>query len=151
MSLNLKMTRNASTARRTHERELIFDLVDTLRGHFSADDLVFGLHRRGQRVSRATVYRTLDLLVNRGMLQRVSMDEGGFLYEHIHGRKQHAHLYCVDCGQVFDYPMPVLGRLPQRVQREAGFEAEHLLLRVCGHCKRCRNRRVRAGRKARPE
>lgn len=147
MSLNIN-TSEAATSRRTRERELIFDFVETLHGHFSADDLFFGLHRRGQRVSRATVYRTLDLLVDRGMLQRVPMDQGGFLYEHIHGRKQHAHLYCLGCGRLTDYPMPSLGLIPGRVRRQAGFEAEHMLLRVCGYCKRCRNRQRRKAAKA---
>ncbi|MHB8484128.1 MAG: Fur family transcriptional regulator [Candidatus Acidiferrales bacterium] len=140
MSPDIIKTASGSMTRRTRERELICDFVETLRGHFSADDLLFGLHRRGRRVSRATVYRTLDLLVDRGMLQRVPMDQGGFLYEHIHGRKQHAHLYCLSCGRLADYPMPSLGLIPGRVQRKAGFKAEHMLLRVCGYCRRCHRR-----------
>ncbi|HVA72129.1 MAG TPA: transcriptional repressor [Candidatus Limnocylindrales bacterium] len=148
MSLNIKTPMKAATARRTREREMIFDFVATLRRHFSADDVLFGLHRRSQRVSRATVYRTLDLLVAGGALQRLPMDQGGFLYEHHHGRKQHAHLYCLGCGALVDYPMGALGRLPQRVRREVGFEAAHLLLRVCGYCKRCGSRQRRAASKA---
>ena len=77
MSLNIIKTKSA-TSRHTRERELIFDFVETLHGHFSADDLFFGLHHRGQRVSRATVYRTLDLLVDRGMLQRVPWTREAF-------------------------------------------------------------------------
>ncbi|MGH9727826.1 MAG: Fur family transcriptional regulator [Candidatus Acidiferrales bacterium] len=141
MSLSIINPVKGATARRTRERELIFDFVETLRGHFSADDLLFGLHRRGRRVSRATVYRTLDLLVDHGMLQRVPVNQGGFLYEHIHGRAQHAHLYCLSCGGLVDYPLPSLGLIPRRVRRQAGFETEHMLVRVCGYCKRCRNKR----------
>ncbi|MGB6481863.1 MAG: transcriptional repressor [Candidatus Acidiferrales bacterium] len=140
MSLSIKHSASSATSRRTRERELIFDFVETLHGHFSADDLLFGLHHRGKRVSRATIYRTLDLLADRGVLQRVPVDEGGFVYEHIHGRSQHAHLFCLSCGKLTDYPMPPLGRLPQRVRQKAGFEMEHLLLRVCGYCKGCRHR-----------
>ncbi|MFZ0334134.1 MAG: Fur family transcriptional regulator [Candidatus Acidiferrales bacterium] len=140
MSLSITHSVSPAASRRTRERELIFDYVETLHGHFSADDLHFGLHHRGKRVSRATIYRTLDLLVDEGVLQRVPVDEGGFVYEHIHGRSQHAHLFCLACGKLVDYPMPMLGRLPQRVRQEAGFQMEHVLLRVCGYCKRCRSR-----------
>lgn len=148
MSLNITLGRamrqrgmagRQALSRRTRERELIFDFVETLHGHFSADDLLFGLHRRGKRVSRATIYRTVDLLVDGGVLQRVPVDEGGFVYEHIHGRTQHAHLFCLRCGRLTDYPMPALGRLPQRVRKQAGFEMEHVLLRVCGYCRKCRH------------
>jgi Fur family transcriptional regulator, ferric uptake regulator len=140
MSLSIKPSVSPASSRRTRERELIFDYVETLHGHFSADDLLFGLHHRGKRVSRATIYRTLDLLVDEDVLQRVPVDEGGFVYEHIHGRSQHAHLFCLACGKLTDYPMPLLGRLSQRVRKKVGFEMEHLLLRVCGYCKRCQNR-----------
>jgi len=143
MSPSLTKAASGAMTRRTRERELIFDFVEALRGHFSADDLLFGLHRRGRRVSRATVYRTLDLLVDQEMLQRVPVNQGGFVYEHIHGRKQHAHLYCLSCGGLVDYPMPLLGLIPRRVRRKTGFEAEHMLLRVCGYCKHCRGKAAR--------
>jgi|SRR5579875_143490 len=141
ISLNINKQKMGKRSRNTHERELIFDFVEAQRGHFSADDLLFGLNRRDKRVSRATIYRTLDLLVDAGVLQRVPVDEGGFLYEHIRGRTQHAHLFCLKCGGLTDYPLPALRRLPMDVKRQRGFEMEHVLLRVCGYCKKCRSRR----------
>jgi len=123
-------------SRRTRERELLLDRLASLPGHFSADDLVLALRR--DRVSRATVYRTLDLLVDQGVLQRVTLDEQGARYEVIHGRAPHAHLFCLGCGRLTDYTVPLLGELPRQVRRQTGFVAEHLLLRVCGYCQRCR-------------
>jgi len=134
MRLNL----NKTQARRTHERALILDQVHTFAGHFSAEDLLYSLGRGGHRVSRATVYRTLDLLVRRGMLQRVQLGDRGGQYEVIRGRPRHAHLFCLKCGWLADYPLAILDKLPQEVRRKAGFEAEDLLLRLSGYCKRCR-------------
>jgi Fur family ferric uptake transcriptional regulator len=125
-------------ARRTQERELILDFLPNLPGHFSADDLLNGLRKEG--VSRATVYRTLDFLVAKGILQRVHLGEEGARYELIAGRPRHAHLLCVGCGELSDYPLPLLARLPGTVARRKGFAVEHLLVRLCGYCRKCRAR-----------
>jgi len=129
-----------AASRRTRERELILDRLPSLPGHFSAEELWLSLAQKGSRVSRATVYRTLDLLVDRGVLQRVHLDEQGARYELIQGRAQHAHLYCLECGRLEDFPLAALQKLPTRVRREMGFDAAHLLLRICGTCARCRRR-----------
>lgn len=123
-------------ARRTAERELILDLLPHLPGHFSAEDVLGGVKSSG--VSRATVYRTLDFLVARGILQRVHLGEPGARYEVIAGRDQHAHLLCLGCGELTDYPLPLLQRLPAAVRRRQGFAVEHLLVRLCGYCHKCR-------------
>ncbi|MGH9556583.1 MAG: Fur family transcriptional regulator [Terriglobales bacterium] len=123
-------------ARRTEERELILDFLPNLPGHFSAEDLLSGLRTSG--VSRATVYRALEFLVAKGVLQRVHLGEEGARYELIAGRDRHAHLLCVGCGELSDYPLPLLKRLPGMVQRRKGFAVEHLLVRLCGYCRKCR-------------
>lgn len=123
--------------RLTQERELILDGVMAAGGHFGAEDLVFVLRKQGRRVSRATVYRTLDLLVQTGVIQRVSVDEGGWQYEVMQGRKPHAHLYCVKCGKLMDYPVRGLEGLHTRVERETKFKPHHHLLRICGICREC--------------
>jgi len=126
-------------ARRTAERELILDLLPHLPGHFNAEDVLGAVKAAG--VSRATVYRTLDFLVARGILQRVHLGEPGARYEVIAGRDQHAHLLCLGCGELTDYPLPLLERLPAAVRRRQGFAVEHLLVRLCGYCRKCRARR----------
>ncbi len=147
MRLSLKSKKLRCQPRRTRERELILDRLPTLPGHFSADDVVYALRRHG--VSRATVYRTLDLLVEQGLLQRVHLDARGARYEIIHNRAPHAHLYCLGCGRLSDYPLPLLLHLPERVRREQGFATEHLLFRICGYCRACRTRQPKQQR--RPE
>ena len=131
--------RQPQAARRTAERELILDLLPHLPGHFSAEDVLRGVRAAG--VSRATVYRTLDFLAARGILQRVHLGEPGTRYEVIAGRDPHAHLLCLGCGELSDYPLPLLERLPESVRRRKGFAVEHLLVRLCGYCRKCRARR----------
>ncbi|MCL6565375.1 MAG: transcriptional repressor [Acidobacteriia bacterium] len=148
MRLSLTSKKWRRLPRRTRERELILDRLPTLPGHFSADDVVYALRRHG--VSRATVYRTLDLLVEQGFLQRVHLDAGGARYEIIHNRAPHAHLYCLGCGRLSDYPLPLLLHLPEQVRRKQGFAAEHLLFRICGYCRACRARLRRQQRRPKP-
>ncbi|MGH9602315.1 MAG: Fur family transcriptional regulator [Terriglobales bacterium] len=136
--MRLSLNKSAlMAARRTQERELILDFLPNLPGHFSAEDLLTGLKTAG--VSRATVYRTLDFLVSKGVLQRVHLGEEGARYELIAGRDRHAHLLCVGCGELSDYPLPLLKRLPGLVHRRRGFVVEHLLVRLCGYCRKCRS------------
>jgi len=140
------MTNCPAPSRRSRERELIWDHVQTMRGHFTADDLLVSLGRHAKPVSRATVYRALELLMARGVVQRVQLGEGGALYELAKGRPPHAHLYCLGCGRLWDYPLAMLGQLPQQVLRNARFQTDHLLLRICGYCEPCR---VRAEKRSR--
>ncbi len=135
-----RQIRESLTRRRvrlTQEREIVLDGLSAMAGHFGAEDLLFTLRKLGRRVSRATVYRTLDLLVHAGVIQRVSVDEGGWQYELMQGRKPHAHLYCVKCGKLADYPLAGLEDLPARVERETKFKPQHHLLRICGICGDC--------------
>ncbi len=141
MRISLNKGKPALPGRRTRERELVLDCAMQLEGHVSAEEICQRLARQGRRVSRATVYRTLDLLVEHGLLQRVQLDERGGVYEVLAGRAPHAHLYCLGCGRLVDFALPVLETLPRQVQRRAGFRAEHLLLRICGYCRRCRRAR----------
>ncbi|MCL6481537.1 MAG: hypothetical protein K6U02_07395, partial [Firmicutes bacterium] len=59
----------------------------------------------------------------------------------------HAHLYCLGCGRLSDYPLPLLLHLPEQVRREQGFAAEHLLFRICGYCRACRARQLKQQRR----
>jgi Fur family ferric uptake transcriptional regulator len=121
----------------TQERELVLDGLMLMPGHFGAEDVVFALRKQGRRVSRATVYRTLDLLVESGAVQRLGVDRGGWQYEVMQGRTPHAHLYCVKCGKLEDYIVPGLDDLHARVKRETRFQPQHHVLRICGICEEC--------------
>lgn len=143
----MRMSLNVREGRRTRERELILDRIASLQGHFNAEDLTFALKR--DRVSRATIYRSLELFVAQGLLQRVHLGERGAQYEIIHGRRPHAHLYCLGCGSLTDYPLPFLSHLPGRIEKQRRFATEHMLVRVCGYCQRCRARALRKNSKVR--
>ena len=81
----------------TPERRAIIGEVFASHDHFEADDLLFRLKKKDIRVSRATIYRTLELLVDSRLARKVSFGEEHTHYEHTYGHKHHDHLVLYDC------------------------------------------------------
>lgn len=132
---NLKMTR---------ERQTILDGIDSLRGHFTADDLHLAIVRRKASVSRATVYRALEHLVASGIVQKVYVsdhDRGKALYERAHGRAHHEHMNCVRCGRIVEFSDEALERRQEHLCRRLGFKPIRHSLRIEGICRGCREER----------
>ncbi len=121
----------------TRERRLIFEEAMNQMGHFGAEELYIGLRRKRRSVSRATVYRALDLLVEAGFLERISFNREGSRYERIIGRPRHGHLYCLKCGQIFDFIYDGLDRLSEEVYQELNFKVAYPELKVSGYCQGC--------------
>ena len=90
----------------TRERTALFDEVFSAHRHFDADDLVVRMHDKGKKISRATVYRTLELLFECGLVGRVRLNEEKYRYERLHRGEHHDHLVCTGCGRVIEFVEP---------------------------------------------
>ena len=121
----------------THERALILEKIFATHEHFEADDLLVALRRKGLRVSKATIYRTLALLVESGLLRQVMTDEKHAHYEHVYGHAHHDHLICSQCGHILEFFDPGIERLQDRVCRQKGFQAQGHRMQIVGLCARC--------------
>lgn len=111
--------------------------------HFDADELVSDLHAAGQRVSRATVYRTLRLLVEAGLLRELRLNNRS-AYEHDYGYPSHDHMHCSECDQVFEFTNEEIRRIRDQISREFGFRAtghRFMITGTCAACSRARSRR----------
>src|SRR5919206_4582794 len=84
----------------TSERTALLREIFSTHYHFEADELLFKMKEKGAKISRATVYRTLELLVKSGMVSRVHLGEDHYHYEHVRGDSPHAPLICTTCGTV---------------------------------------------------
>lgn len=121
----------------TPERRLILDEVFRIHEHFEAEDIVIRLRNNGMRVSRASVYRTLPLLVGSGMLREViSLDKHSH-YEHIFGHEHHDHLVCTKCGRTFDFCETKIEELQDAICRSFDFKAASHKLEIIGVCSHC--------------
>lgn len=120
----------------TQTRRAVVEAVFSLPSHFDAVDLWAAL--RDQRVSTATVYRTLDLLERAGLVRRVSFGEAQTRYEHVLGREDHGHLVCRACGRVIEFADLRLQGLVSEVADRHGFDLAEVVVQGHGLCLACR-------------
>lgn len=124
----------------TGERLKIVEHVFEKHNHFEADQLLESMRERGLRVSRPTVYRTLTLLVEAGLLRELRFGRRS-AYEHSYGYPQHEHLYCDRCGTVIEFMNEEINRLQDAICQESGFQPDHRQFIVYGVCSACRQKR----------
>ena len=121
----------------TAQREMVADVLFGSTGHLSADDIDRTLRSRGANVGKATVYRTLDLLAESGMVTPLDFGEGFRRYERARGRPHHEHLVCLRCGKVIEFVNERLERLKALIAEEYGFRHHHHRLEIYGTCAEC--------------
>jgi Fur family ferric uptake transcriptional regulator len=122
----------------TPQRRQIFERAFATHDHFSAEKLYGWLKAEdGPSVSRATVYRTLALLVEGGFLESLDAGQGELLYEHVLGHRHHDHIVCVDCGRIEEFYDEEIERLQEEAAARKGFELVHHNLRLFGTCAAC--------------
>ncbi len=123
--------------RYTAQRRLVTDATLRREGHYDADDLYEGLRAAGSEVSRATVYRTLGLLRDSGLIKEVLQCRGRASYEAVYGLEHHDHMLCVECGKVIEFRDDRIEELQRRICRRHGFRALEHRMGIRGICKQC--------------
>jgi len=128
--------------RQTPERFAILDEIYATADHFDADELFVRLKQKGSRISRATVYNTLDLLLESDLVVKHQFGKNQAKYERAYAYWQHDHLICLDCGEILEFCDPRLQSIQDTVGDIYGFEISHHALTLYGHCRReaCPNR-----------
>jgi len=121
----------------TQQREAIAGVLFESTGHLSADDIAARLEERGEHVGKATVYRTLNLLVDVGLATEHDFDEGFKRYEARIGASQHDHLICTSCGKVTEFHRDALDELQRDVAEEWGFQPLTRQVKIYGLCAEC--------------
>ena len=125
--------------RRTPEREVILQEVLAVQEHFDVEELHLRLRRKGVKVSKASVYRSLRLLLDCGLVREVDYSDGHWHYEHISGHGDHNHLRCLGCGEIVEFKAPELVRLEEQLSRDYGYSIVSHQWEVKGYCRRCQS------------
>jgi Fur family ferric uptake transcriptional regulator len=123
--------------RLTEARAAIVEAALARQGHYPIEELIADLKARGIRGSKATVYRTLPLLAEAGILQPAIIAGEVKSYETTYGRHHHDHLHCSRCGKVVEFEFEAFEILQRDVAARYGFRLEghhHELLGVCPEC-----------------
>lgn len=122
----------------TKERVLIVEAVFIMEGHFSADELLFEMQKRGMRVSRATLYRSLSQLVDCGVLVEADFGHGHTHYELV-GTEPHEHLVCQQCGKVVEVISQDFTTAIKALASNEGFRLISHRTYIAGICPECQS------------
>jgi Fur family ferric uptake transcriptional regulator len=123
--------------RNTPEREDIISEIFSSSEHFDVDELYLRLRKRGSRVSKASIYRNLPLIMECGLIREVWHEDGHMHYEPFYGQGHHGHLRCIKCGKVVEFVEEDLKRIERRLEREYCFKVLDHRLEVKGYCPDC--------------
>jgi len=128
----------------TQQRRILVDHVFKRHDHFDAEELILNLsqQKEGLKVSRPTVYRTLNELVESGLLRRINLG-GRAVYEHDYGYPQHDHLHCTICDELIEFQNSDLRQLRDAVAKEHDFRVTGHRLIISGICTECSRKRHR--------
>jgi len=125
----------------TKEREAILKEIFSFHGHFEPETLYLQIKQSGLKASRASVYRTLNLLYECGLIDRVRKTEHGTVYECTYGHKHHDHMLCIRCGKVIEFYSEELERLQEELCKKQNFEGTNHTLEISGYCKKCQKKK----------
>ena len=121
----------------TAERLALLDEIFAHHGHIDAEQLLASLREGGVKISRATVYRNLELLVECGLVHKHRLGRNRHLYEHVHAGQRHHHLVCAECGRVVEFISPGIAALLTEICRAHGFVPGRHALQISGFCNAC--------------
>lgn len=124
--------------RATPVRNAILLAILDHSAHFDVDELFLKLRGGKQRISKASIYRTLPLLLESGLISQVNFEEGHLHYEPAFGREHHCHLRCTECRRVIEFQNEMMFDLERQLAERHGFDIQGHRVEVYGLCPDCR-------------
>ena len=124
--------------RNTPEREEIIGEIFATNDHFDVDELYLRLRSKGSRVSKASIYRNIPLIMECGLVKEVWHEDGHMHYEPMYGQSHHCHLRCIKCGKVVEFVEEELQVIEERLAERHDFLVVDHRLDVVGYCSTCR-------------
>jgi Fur family ferric uptake transcriptional regulator len=121
----------------TRERRAVLRGVMRDEHHFEAEQLLVDLRAGGERVARATIYRTLPLLVDCGILKQLQLGGKQARYEHTYGHTPHDHMVCTRCGRIIEFDNSEVASLASAVAGPHNFVALTHRFQIVGLCADC--------------
>ena len=123
--------------RATQQRLNIWDELSSTDKHRDIETILKDLKKNKINVSRATLYRTIDVFVKHNLLKKITLDSGKFLYEH--NKKtitpQHDHIVCEDCGEIFEFYDNNISSIENKIADDLNLNLTKRVHQLSGTCK----------------
>ncbi len=131
----------------TTQRVAILDVLSSRPGkHLTAEEIYDYVKKKYSDIGIATVYRTIQVLSELGLIDKLNLDDGYVRYEICKKSKEdtfqhhHHHLICLNCGSIYAFQDDLLDELEHRIMDTMGFEVVDHEVKLYGHCKKCREK-----------
>lgn len=129
--------------RMTAQREIVLKIfAESEERHLGAEDVYRKLVEKRYRISKATVYRTVELLSKLGFLRRLEFGEGVYRYELAapDAETLHQHLICKSCGELLEIDEQIVKQLVQNVEKQTGYIVKDYDVKFFGLCPKCQSK-----------
>jgi len=124
----------------TPERATILNEINGMSSHFEPEMLLFRLKNKHKKISRATIYRTLELLVNSGLVKKTLFENNAFIYEKSSGQNTHDHFVCLRCGRIIEFFNPQIRQIHDHLREEYQILISDYSHTIYGKCPQCKKR-----------
>jgi Fur family ferric uptake transcriptional regulator len=132
----------------TDLRKIVIDILEQSKEHLTAKDIYMKAHSINPSIGLTTVYRTLDLLIQLGFVQKFEFGEGKARYEMVsenESENHHHHLVCVKCHTIIDYTdyvneeLELIKKTEEALSKKYNFDIHNHIVRFFGTCEKCKN------------
>ena len=123
--------------RYTSQRQIVWDEICKTDDHRDAEEIYLAIRQSGLNVSRATVYRTIDVLVKNKMARKLELGDGRARYEHKVNATHHDHLICIQCGKIEEFMDEIIESRQDDIVKKFGYKLVrhiHQLFIICSEC-----------------
>ncbi len=124
----------------TSARINVFNATLAIYGHFSVEDVFLYLRKIRKSTSRATTYRTINLLVDGGFISEIAIYNGRTIYEWVFGKEPHDHLVCIKCGKIMEVHKQKVKNMTKEVLKKNGFYPVNHRITIKGYCNKCQKK-----------
>ncbi len=121
----------------TPERDAILEEVFGKHEHFDVEKLYQRLNSKGKHISRATIYRTIPILIDSGLVSEAMRFMDRIYYEHTYGHKPHEHMVCTNCGKVIEFNDKRVEKIIEEITKNHDFKSTEHKFEIKGFCKDC--------------